>query len=874
MSKKKQHEETLDEKYAKANKFLKRYSHSSRKLYKAIINALPSLKNGNNYNFEAIELAIQAGKIMDLLAEPSRTWNVSIHWLYTVCNPKIEKKSSAKYSPVYVKYATELPLNRFGELDHLIEEKDGSYERMRNKLVGDSRFVGRGCEDFGTAWNDNGEVIKLDEDDHPVLDGFVNWVAKHIDELQEVCCKNPKRDRHFAAFMIAHPRDDESDKRNGIMEHKEAHIHAVIDMPTRRSRYQMMQLMGYNFDDLTETFNWIKEMTQQKERIAAFLGTLQGAMQNYVVTKNYVSSLQYLVHQSKKAKADQKTPYVINEVISWLPDDPGKTYSSISGVYDDEMVADGVNAAIIRNLHSPYNVAHHTARLVGRNDGDRVFSYHQLFELRTLGSKGTGNMNFSKCSKKMILDQLMEWIYQGRMEVTDWKNAIHGAFDDADAAGLIADRKFIQTLNDVLDDQRESTINDVDADRKMTTIFVSAAQGGIGKSYLASHLCQYINKGRTPYMTAAEDKGKTVDYWQDYHDQLAAVIDEVSASSADWSALKDMLDPHKIPRVSSRFHNVSPWNVRLMIMTNVYADGAAGYIRDVLHYAPGVTKLGYLKQDTNDKRNWLMRTGDPQAGQIYLSQLSQLLRRLPINIHMSSTDSGKGTKVVVSIINFRPGGRSLQHYDYVYTHDSVHTFNAVINDDLSEEELDKIVATVVKMIRGIRNKANDIFKMDPNAILDSSNDFLNVHANLGYYLKDGQPLLFADNANDGNNKPKQTNIHVSPSVNQNLLTTLQYMRYELWPEIDVATTNFDPGIDQVTALLRGKTVPIRRSGQQWVTMQLSEKGIALAKAGQVMPIIMRLNEMLSISQSENLFVVGKTNQVARFLPNSSWKGNN
>lgn len=339
--------------------------------------------------------------------------------------------------------------------------------------------------------------------------------------------------------------------------------------------------------------------------------------------------------------------------------------------------------------------------------------------------------------------------------------------------------------------------------------------------------------------------------------------------------MKDMLDPHKIPRVSSRYHNISPWNVKLMILTNVYAEGVAGYVRDVLHYAPGVTKLGYLKQDDNNKRNWLMKTNDPQAGQIYLSQLSQLLRRLPINVHMSSTNSGKGTRIVVSIINFRPGGRPLQNYDYVYTHDSVHVFNEVINDDLPEEELDKIAITVAKMIDNLKDKAKVVFKNNPNAILDKSNGFLSLRANLGYYLKDGQPLLFADDdSNDDSNNLKPTKIHVSPSVNQNLLTTLQYMQFELWPEIDVATTNFDPNIDQVTALLRGKTAPIRRSGQQWVTMRLTKKGIAMAKAGQVMPIIMRLNEMLSINQSEELFEVGKSNQVARLLPNSSWKGTN
>lgn len=864
---------TVEDKYELAINYLSRYSHSCRKLYKAILEALPPLVKDGDYDSEAIDLTIEAGKIMDSLAEPSRTWNFSIHWIYTVCNPKIEKPSSTKYSPVYEKYATDLPYNRFGELDHVIEGKDGSYVRIGDKLVGDSRFVGKGCEDFGTAWNDNGVVIKRDENNHPILDGFMGWVAQHIRNIVKICCQNRYRDRHALACMIGHTRDDKSDKRNSTIERKGAHAQGLIDMPTRRSRYQMMELMGYNFEDLTETFKWIKTMDKKKERIAVFLATLQGVMQNFVVTKDYVASLQYLVHQTKKAKRDQKTPYAINEVISWLPDDPGKSYSSIAGVYDDEMVADGINNEVIRNLHGPYNLRHHMARLVGRNEGDRVFTYHQLTVLRSLGSKGSGNMAFSKRSKKMILDQLMEWIYQGKMEVSDWKNAIHIAFSDADAAELIADRNFIQKLEDVLDDQRESTISDVEADRDMTTIFVSAETGGIGKSYLASQLCQHVQKGRTPYMTAAEDKNKTVDYWQDYQDQGSAIIDEVSASSIEWSALKDMLDPHKIPRVSSRFHNACPWNVHLMIMTNVYADGVAGYIQDVLHYAPGVTKLGYLKQDENDRHNWLMKSNDPKAGQIYLSQLSQLLRRLPINIHMKATNDGKGTQIAVLMINFRPGGRSLQNYDYVYTKDSVHTFNAVINDDLPEEKLDKIVKTVIRMIRSIKQKAQAVFKNNPNAVLDQSNGFINAHRNFGYYLKNGKPILYDEIDGNNNISHEKVNMCVSPSVDENLLTKLHYLRYKLWPEIDPTETDFDPNIDQVTALLQGKMVPLQRNKNHWTILQLSSKGFEMAKSGQALPIIMRLNEVTSINKSDDLFVLGQSDKIQCLLPNSSWKEN-
>lgn len=861
--------ENVDDLYAKAVDYITRYLHSSRGFYRAVLNALPPLKINGEYNAENIELAIKVGKIFDSLGESSRTWNVSKHWIFTVCLPKIIDPANPKYSPIYKQHATKLPLNRFGELERLVTDESGNLVPIRDKLVGDDRFIGNGCEDYGSAWDDNGEVIKRDANGHPILDGFIGWIARHVDNIQEICCRSPNRDRHFAGFMIGHTRDDEDNKRNGEVEHKAAHVHVLVDMPTKRTRYRMMELFGYPFDDLTKTFNWISQTDDQRnERIEAFLGTLQGAMQNYIVTKHYVASLQYLVHQSSKAKRDQKTPYAVNEVISWLPDDPGKSYSSIAGVYDDEMVAEGVDAAIIRNLHSHYNTAHHTARLVGRNEGDRVFTYHQLAKLRSLGTKGTGRMNFSKRSKKLILDQLMDWIYSGKMQVTDWKEALHGAFNDSDAAGLIADQDFIKRLTAVMDDQRESTISDINANRNMTTIFITAAQGGIGKSYLASRLCQYLEKGRTPYMTAAEDKGKTVDYWQDYQDQKAAVIDEVSPSSIEWGALKDMLDPHKIPRVASRYHNTSPWNLNLLIMTNVYSDGIAGYIRDVLHYAPGVGKLGYFDDTSNEysPKSWQLKKHDAGAGQTYLSQLSQLLRRLPINIHLSPANKGKGTEVTVSILNFRPGGRAIQHYDYVYTRDSDHVFNKIINEDLSDQDMEHIVKTVVKMIKNVRAKAKSVFEKDPNTILNETNGFLEQHAYFGVYIQDGLPWLDEEEHVDNNDDNSGMISAPVATPQENMLTKLSKIRYELWPEFANNNPYFKPELNQFKALMSGYVVPLYRGyGDDWIVVRLSKKATKLLADHQLSKIILHLNSIDSIDDNDDLFDLGHSKEVARIL---------
>lgn len=77
--------ETIEERYAKASDYVKRYFHSSRKLYRVILKALPPLQVNDQFNKDNIELAIKAGKVLDLLGEASRTWNISIHWLFTVC---------------------------------------------------------------------------------------------------------------------------------------------------------------------------------------------------------------------------------------------------------------------------------------------------------------------------------------------------------------------------------------------------------------------------------------------------------------------------------------------------------------------------------------------------------------------------------------------------------------------------------------------------------------------------------------------------------------------------------------------------------------------------------------------------------------------
>ena len=83
-----------EEMFEKAECQLRRYAHSRRKLYRAMQACLPPLGRRKSPDMEAVKLAIKVVKIMDLFAESSRAWSISVHWLFTVCNPRIENASN------------------------------------------------------------------------------------------------------------------------------------------------------------------------------------------------------------------------------------------------------------------------------------------------------------------------------------------------------------------------------------------------------------------------------------------------------------------------------------------------------------------------------------------------------------------------------------------------------------------------------------------------------------------------------------------------------------------------------------------------------------------------------------------------------------
>lgn len=743
--------EVAAEHRAYVDKALPDYRHSRRPLFKSIIGALDTaIANSSD---DQLDLAYSAVKLMDALSESSRQWAVSLHHMYTVCNPKIEDQTNVAYSPIYQRYACELPKDVSGELDY--QELSGDdLVRHGDKLVGDKRFYDAGCAVFGHSWDRDGYVIKRDANNHPQRDGWFGWLCSLIDDMQANALAKSQRGRRFSAFLIAHTRDERDVKRDAIVTTKPWHAHGAIRLNNRVSRYQIMTRFGVKFDDYVETFNWIANHADQKpQRIASFISSINGLIKNYEVPKDWTAKLQYLVHESFGAIKDDKVPYSTNEVITWLPDDPGKTYSTIAGVYDNQAAATGLNADVIRNLNSPYNMAHHTANLVGRRADNRPFTYSMLRDMRSQVTHARGGNNLSRSTLEAMPNAIMALIRTNSITVNDWRTLIHAALNDADADNLLGNDRFTKRMAALIATEITATINDPNYNRHMTTIMITASTGGIGKTYLGNLLVQYYDRGRTPYSASTHDSGKTIDLWQDYNNELSTIIDELEPNSVAWQTLKDTLDPNKVPHVPSRYTNKTPWAVHHTFITNVFNGGIAEYVRRVLRYAPGVAHLGYLKKVETDGRNkeeWRLIKCDDKAARSYLAQLSQLLRRLPVWIELTPTDNGKGTNVCVSVLAYQPSGRKLTHYDYAHTADSTFRINTVLTEKTSTDVTKKVAKKVAKIIEELRVKSAAIFDDDPTAWLPDHDGWVADCCQFGVVENDKhQPRLVDVDSDDG-----------------------------------------------------------------------------------------------------------------------------
>ena len=181
--------------------------------------------------------------------------------------------------------------------------------------------------------------------------------------------------------------------------------------------------------------------------------------------------------------------------------------------------------------------------------------------------------------------------------------------------------------------------------------------------------------------------------------------------------------------------------------------------------------------------------------------------------------------------------------------------------------MQRIVKTVAKMIKDLQDKAKTIFRQDPNAVLDSAKGFLERHADFGVYIRGGQAYLSENKQqNSGSNYQDLFQNTTAASPATNMLTNLNQLRYELWPEFAGKDNNFHPELNQFTALMRGYLVPIRRDyGDAWTVAKLSDKSMQLLKNHRATELVMHLNAITSIKDSDSYFVLSQSKKVARIL---------
>jgi hypothetical protein len=749
----------------RAEEILRTYNNSSRALTKSInaaIRLLPIKDAKGDYDMDAVSLIISAGDVLDALADKSIYWAISLHWLYTVCVPRVRDISNPAFSPVWRQVATVFPPDRFGELARL-DEDGGKLTPHGDKLLADSRYVRSDAWDYGSAWNDNGDVIKADTEGNPILDGWMGSIAKRITDLQNAYLKQCTRYNHFRAFLLGGTRDDMIVKRDAIVIHKPSHAHAYVQTPRQKSRYQIMEAFGVNFDDYTRTFNWIVDaaLDDKPSRVDSFLNSLAGVIKNYIIPDHFESELQYLVHQSKGAVKAQKATYKVAEVTSWLPDDKYDDYAHYAGVYDNTLPASGINDAVIRNLHNSYNTAHHVAELVGMKTENRPFTYSMLRDFRSLMTHARGRNAISGKSIELIPQVIMRLIRTGEIAVGDWPTLLHAAFDEADADGLMGNKKFIERMSFLIAAEVKATIADENYDRNLQTIIITAKTGGIGKSYLANLLATHYDHGRKPYAAATVDKKKTPDLWQQYEYQLSALLDELGPGTISLQTWKDTFDQHKTPPLPSRNTNRTPVFVHHAFITDVFPGGVAEYVRKVLRYSEGVTEWGYLEQVKNrrtDKVEWRLKQNSEDAVHHYLSQLSQILRRLPVWIEMAPTPDGKATNLKISILAYRPSGRAMTHYDYCHTADSCFRINTIRTDKTPKDVAKRIGKKVADAIAALQAQADAIFDQDVTAWLPDHDGFIADNCRFGVRELDGRlSLVDLDSSPDlaGANDPNE-----------------------------------------------------------------------------------------------------------------------
>lgn len=687
-----------------------------RPLYRAIISALPSLTMtddlGDNdaiataweqffkvvYGWKQKAAGSKKTVLTGGMGESTRNWFISKHWLFEVCNPAYDKENP-KYSP----YRKNLEWNQvqlsndFGELQKLEpDEQNDKLIRHGDKLLPNADAVSGGYFNFGSAWDQSGHIILTDASGvRPVLDGW----SKHVKELVDAYVKkhSGSKYRPMRALLAFHTHDHEENSRDGVLDHTEVHAHIDLESPEKQTRLQIMKVFGFDINFWTETFKWAGKQDDALDRVTSLLGQLISEMKNVEKINDKARTRKYLVHQSVDAVNKEKAVYRTGEVFTWFPDEK-TNYEQFANVYDDTPANMG-HDAIIRNLHSPLNLANNAVEMVGRNKEDnKRFTMKMVEAIR----------NCRGDDMKLLLT-FMRLVDRDLVDISDFKDLLRCAFDEDDYNTMVSTHlDLMNAYRNAKADYIHSVKKNFKVDRE--TIIFTSKMGGTGKTWLANCVAKCFDKGRRAAITSAKSHDKTFDPFESYDGERSIVMDEINGKSFDYGELKKILEGNVQVMAASRNNGVSLWNVHHLFITQKYENGVGDYIKDVMtnaHDAPGLEDGGYLEKVDGE---WRVKP-DKDSQDDFIGDYSQIIRRLKVAVDVERP-TPKRTRVNVSILNFlttqEPDmfGHQMQ---YVHTKDSVKTFNYALNALTSEEDTMKIAKWIHKTILKLQKQAREVY---------------------------------------------------------------------------------------------------------------------------------------------------------------------
>lgn len=728
-------EKEMQSRFNSLNLSYQKVKLSRQPLYKAMFKALPPLERTGSrdmdkavckawdnafkiiHGWKIINPKTKKSELNGGLGASTRNWFISKHWSYDVCNPNIDKHNN-KYSPYRdsLEWSKVHVKNDFGEFSKLeLNEAGDALVRHRDKVLPDADAVKHGYFNFGSSWDKDGYIILTDASGvRPVLDGWTKHIYNQADHLVTVDTKSKSSlKRHTRVMLIFHTLDMVQNNRDARLERDGVHAHMDVELSKKYTRLQMMKFFGFDVDFWVKTLNWASQQDNAVARVTALLGQIIAEMKNFEKSWDVSKTRKYLVHQSTDAISKEKATYRPGEVFSWLPRQH-TTYEDLAGVYDDTPINVG-HDAIVRNLHSPINIENKTLSMVGHRAGDNRFTYKQLATLRdNNGDLGT----------------FFDMVYRGECDVNDYTDMIKGALDTPDVLARLtsAGNDGIMTKYNLLKQDYVKMQSTKEVNKSI--FYVHSVNGGAGKTRLARMLGAVRNQMRERYDITAKNTDKTFDPFSEYDGERYFVGDEITADWFSYSEFKNLIDPHKSVTASSRYSDVPLWNVRDGFFTQVMTP--AEFIKSILRFSPGVVKRGYLEKNPGyrdgDDDNAMYRVKrDEDSQRKYIQDLSQLLRRLRYDVAVEPL-SGRRTKVTVSIVNFQSiyddmPMSELKKMGYVHIKNSVHVFNAAIDERLDKTGLQKIAKRVSKMVDALTKKATQAFN-DGAEFLTDDDDFI------------------------------------------------------------------------------------------------------------------------------------------------------